>query len=362
MRPATDIRVNNFDLLRLLAAMQVVVEHGIEFFLPASQLPKWDWVLQAFPGVPIFFVISGFLISLSHEKSGDLRIYAQNRMLRIFPGLWVCLLVTVVLFVTLGGIRFSDLPPAKVAFWAVAQLTIGQFYNAPWLREYGSGVMNGSLWTIPVELQFYAVIPLVYGMFRLKDSPTSTRTLAALAGVFWVVGVWFGAVRVGLQEVMWFKLLGVTFLPYIYLFFIGVLIQRNWERLSRVFVGKWPIWLLAYGVVAFAIHSAGGRVGTNWPNPIGVPFLVGLVFSLAYSNPGLADKVLRRNDVSYGVYIYHMPVINAFLALGFTGRLVLILPVMATTLLLAGISWAVVERPMLRLKKKTLHAAAVTTP
>jgi peptidoglycan/LPS O-acetylase OafA/YrhL len=361
MRPHVDIRVNNFDLLRLIAAIQVVVEHGTEYFVPARRAPAWDWVLQAFPGVPVFFVISGFLISLSYERSGSLGIYAQNRTLRIFPGLWVCLLVTVIAFVGIGGIRLTDVPPVKLILWAVAQLTVGQFYNASWLRDYGSGVMNGSLWTIPVELQFYALIPVVYGAFRLKESRSGTGVLLGLAALTWVCGAWFGVVRSGFEEAMWFKLLGVTFLPYVYLFLIGVLIQRNWERVSVLFAGRWLWWLIGYAIVAVVLHRAGLRVGTNWPHPLGVPFLVGLVFSLAYSAPQLADKLLRRNDVSYGVYIYHMPVINVFLALGVTGGFVLVLPALAVTLVLAAASWAVIERPMLRLKKQTLHQATVST-
>ena len=362
MRSSTDIRINNFDLLRLIAALQVVVEHVIEHFLPASRLPAWDWVLQAFPGVPVFFMISGFLISLSFERSKELRIYVQNRMLRIFPALWVCLLVTVIGFMLLGGVRLTEVPFGQLLAWAGAQITVGQFYNAPWLRGYGSGVMNGSLWTIPVELQFYALVPIIYGIFRLKQRRSGTGILLALTLPFWICGAWFGVVRHGLEDQLWFKLFGVTFVPYVYLFLIGVLVQRNWDRLSFLFAGRWPWWLGGYLIVAAGLHAAGLTVGTNWPHPLGIPVLVGLVFSLAYSAPGLADRVLRRHDVSYGVYIYHMPVINAFLALGATGGLALVTPVVAVTLLLALTSWFVVERPMLRRKRQTLHGATAPGP
>src|SRR4030088_1254426 len=87
---ASDWRVNNFDLLRLLAALQVAVVHSLGFLKPGYLASLLGGGLCRFPGVPIFFVISGILISKSYEQSDSLRVYLRNRCLRIFPGLWVC--------------------------------------------------------------------------------------------------------------------------------------------------------------------------------------------------------------------------------------------------------------------------------
>src|SRR5689334_19790981 len=84
---------NNFDLLRILAATQVLVVHSARHLGLAK--PPWWWLLEAFPGVPIFFAISGFLIAASYERSSTLRNYARNRFLRICPGLWCCVLATI---------------------------------------------------------------------------------------------------------------------------------------------------------------------------------------------------------------------------------------------------------------------------
>ena len=90
---------NNFDLLRLLAAAQVIYLHSV-FFLDRDErgfLPLVDFVASVFPGVPIFFVISGFLVSQSYERSHGIRDYARKRALRIFPALWICFAVTLAL-------------------------------------------------------------------------------------------------------------------------------------------------------------------------------------------------------------------------------------------------------------------------
>lgn len=81
-----EFRVNNFDMLRMLAALQVVVIHGIEHFkIPVPSLVTV--ILSLFPGVPIFFFISGFLITASLIRNPSLIYFFQNRFLRIFPGL-----------------------------------------------------------------------------------------------------------------------------------------------------------------------------------------------------------------------------------------------------------------------------------
>ena len=84
---SVDWRVNNFDLVRLLAALQVAVVHALMHLKPTGSFVHIARAgLELFPGVPIFFVISGLLISKSYEQSDSIRDYYRNRCLRIFPG------------------------------------------------------------------------------------------------------------------------------------------------------------------------------------------------------------------------------------------------------------------------------------
>src|SRR4051794_31062121 len=86
-------RNNNFDLLRLFAATEVLFSHSYWHFEMPD--PIWLTYLHNFPGIPIFFVISGFLISASYERKSDLKNYVRNRALRIYPALWFCIILTV---------------------------------------------------------------------------------------------------------------------------------------------------------------------------------------------------------------------------------------------------------------------------
>jgi peptidoglycan/LPS O-acetylase OafA/YrhL len=80
-----------------------------------------------------------------------------------------------------------------------------------------------------------------------------------------------------------------------------------------------------------------------------------LTFAAAFSLPGLSDSVLHRNDISYGVYLYHMPVVNLLLALGVGGAAWSLSVAMGATVSLALFSWFVVEKPALRLKRHALY-------
>jgi len=161
-------RVNNFDLIRLLAALQVVLCHSV-LYLDLHFGVLFDHfmhVLDYFPGVPIFFVTSGFLISSSLRRHPGLRNYFRNRLLRIYPALYLSFFLTVGLLAALGYLTWNVVSDPQFALWIFTQLTIAPFYDIPRLIGFGHGDINCSLWTIPVELQFYIVLPLL--MFSIS--------------------------------------------------------------------------------------------------------------------------------------------------------------------------------------------------
>ncbi|MBC8127898.1 MAG: acyltransferase, partial [Gloeobacteraceae cyanobacterium ES-bin-144] len=125
---ATVHRSNNFDLIRLVAAGQVVLSHAIGHTGLRGTLTEWQrQIFDLFvwlPGVPIFFVISGFLISRSFERNqADLAGYFWNRSLRIFPALWVCLAVTLVLLGLFGFLPLQFLTSPTFGAWLAGQVS-----------------------------------------------------------------------------------------------------------------------------------------------------------------------------------------------------------------------------------------------
>ncbi len=345
---APNFRSNNFDLIRLAAATQVVLLHGYEHFGIQSS-PILPVILNAFPGVPIFFVISGFLISASWGRNPNPIRYAQNRFLRIYPGLWVCFILSVISVFLFYNPVFTW---REFAVWVVAQLSIGQFYNPDFLRGYGVSVLNGSLWTIPVELQFYVVLPLIYLAFN------RIRWNAWVLAILFIAAVVLNQVYIALiadGRSLYLKLLGVTVAPYFYMFLVGVLIQRNLGIVSRVIKGRTLQLLAAYVLLAIVAARMGIDYGGNYINPASAIVLGLLTISFAFSFPGLSERVLHGNDISYGVYIYHMVIVNALIALALFGPWTQYLVMLLLTLAIALLSWKFVERPALSHKVQSMH-------
>jgi len=78
-------RVNNFDIIRLIAALLFAIHHTIGH-LEIEKTSSIIFTISSYlPGVPIFFFVSGFLISKSYENNSLIIEYAQNRILRIYP-------------------------------------------------------------------------------------------------------------------------------------------------------------------------------------------------------------------------------------------------------------------------------------
>lgn len=348
------VRENNFDLLRLLAAAQVAFFHvANHLHVALDRENPFVRLVGHMPGVPIFFVVSGFLISLSWERNPSLASYARNRALRIYPALWVCLAASIAVAAAIGGVDFARLEALP---WIAAQISFVQFYNPDFLRGFGVGVLNGSLWTIPVELQFYAFLPAMYWALRLRERRGSLALLA------------LAALSVGAQQLFLslggtesadvaVKLLGVTLAPFLWMFLIGVLLQRNFDRIGPWLERRGLLWLAAFAALAFTQDVHGLRVNTNNPHPLPMAVLGCAVIACAYSAPRWGHALLRGNDVSYGLYIYHALVLNAFLASGAGPSWRTLGGVLALSAAAALGSWVLVERPALRRKRGALHAA-----
>jgi peptidoglycan/LPS O-acetylase OafA/YrhL len=359
-------RQNNFDLIRLLAAAQVVIAHAIGHTDLVTQIPAWGKqlfdALMMLPGVPVFFVISGFLITKSYERNpADLSGYFWRRGLRIFPALWVCLAVTLAVLAWFGFLTSSFLLSKTGLAWLAGQVSFGQFYNPEQFRGFGIGVANGALWTITVELQFYLFIPLFCLLTaRPKWSAPVTSVLFAVSFTSYCVmdhmvngpGGFTGAP-------LPFKLLHVTLVPHLWMFLLGILIHRHYERVKSWIEGKFLPWALVY--IFFMALLA-------WLVPErSVPFYLAYLpsrailafatIAAAFTARPLSNKLLSGTDISYGIYIYHSVVINVIVQLGMMNSMLSVGAVFAISIILALLSWHLIEKPALACKSFTPAAA-----
>lgn len=348
----TAFRVNNFDLLRILAAMQVMVIHSMaRLGIPVPGGLKW---LEWFPGVPIFFVISGYLVSASFERQDNIARYLKNRFLRIYPGLWVCIGLTVIVTTVLGYKRAHLLD----FVWLPAQL-LGFIYTPGFLKHFGVGTYNGSLWTIPIELQFYLVLPLVY--FARKRFRNRELAVPLLLGTFIAITLILGYALPGFntqQETRVDKVIRYTFVSSFYLFLLGVLLQRLKAFQSKLIAGKALYWLAGYVLLMLVLpeHLSPALMVLSY-------LVLGITaVSVAYTVPTAGEHILHGQDISYGVYIYHGLVINLLVEFKMATGLYEIGIIVISTLVLGTLSWKLVEQPFLRKKKRRPGAVSGEAP
>ena len=335
---------NNFDLIRLVAALQVAVKHaGVHLGVGGAALE----VMGIFPGVPVFFLISGFLIFPSFANSQGLRHFAFNRFLRLFPALWTCLALSVASVLVVGYLPPETLATGKFWAWIAAQSTFVQFYNPDFLRGYGAGVINGSLWTISVELQFYVLTPLLYWLLRDR-----TPRFLALIAAFLVPNLLMSLYP---SDTVRYKLLYASFLPWLYMFLLGAWLSTRPDLVERVLRVRLWMLLLAHAAALAVCAALGLRWLGNETAPLAYFTLAAVVIKLAYTLPWLSNRLLRRWDISYGVYIYHMPVINLLMWYGIAGTVASVALATAVTVAFALASWVLVERPALSLKRRALR-------
>lgn len=348
-------RQNNFDLMRLFAAFQVVILHMNGHLKIVSPGNWWHGVLECirpFPGVPIFFTISGFLIFASYDRNQSLKKYFKNRFLRIYPLIFVATIVTTILLIVFSNGRLSL---KSLGIWFFGQITLFQYYTPDALRYFGVGTPNGALWTIPVELEFYLLVPILYFLNK-KIGNIALLVLAACSFAFYTF------IPHSSIPVVYKKLFEVSILYYLLHFIVGVLLYLHFNKIKKYLENKGLLWLGIYIVFFLLFDKYLGLYHDLYsPNLLGVvaDAILGVtVLSLAYTNPGLSHKILKGNDYSYGVYVIHMIVTNVMVELLFTHNFWFLMGGIVVVFIMAFLSWSFVERPALALKNKSYSLRA----
>jgi peptidoglycan/LPS O-acetylase OafA/YrhL len=320
-------------------------------------------LLGSFPGVQSFFCISGFLIARSVERNrDDFKTYAWSRVLRVYPALIVCSTIWLGLMLALGV--FHGVEWWRVVSWYLGAAAIGgSGINPDFFRSFGMGVWNAALWTVGVEIAFYVLLPILYLMDRwgaaFLDRIFCVLCLASFALFLGFNGLNYGDTRHfgGLTKAVWFSLPG-----NLWMLLFGTIIHRQFKRLGPLLSGKVLWWLAGYIALVFATRGLASGAGGK-AIEAAILFIVRLALALltvsaAFSFRGLGDFLLRGNDISYGLYVYHLPVYNLFIQYGL-GAAQWFPLALAGGILCGCASWIFLECRMLGLKDR--FRAAVKT-
>jgi peptidoglycan/LPS O-acetylase OafA/YrhL len=340
---AIETHANGFNLVRLVCALLVVVYHGYQLnTLRAATDPMTEWLQPVADlgglAVAVFFLISGIFVTQSWTRDPHPGRYALRRVARIVPGLFVCMLATTVLacvfFSEQGLATLSTGAPWRFIFGNTALHELHYIIPPEELRipgVLGGQDLNGPLWTLYWEGRMYVMLALV-GLAAALPMTTWLRAcslfllLAAnlfpdvAAGYVWELRMWS-------------------------MFLTGMLLQTLAPQLR---VGPLQV---ACALALVALNST--RFAALTPSPLtwfGIALAAGAAALWIGSARVPRIGHLQRHDYSYGVYIYHWPVILMLrAALPPIGALRLTALAIVTTVLLAALSWHLVESPVLRL-------------
>lgn len=228
-------------------------------------------------------------------------------------------------------------------FWFVAQTTLGQAYNPALFRDIGVGVMNGSLWTLTAEILFYCSVPVIVWMERRFRF--TVLALMVLSFAIYAIGplYWNEAIY---RNKSIYDIIALTPIAWGWMFGAGILAVKHFELVQRA-LRYLPLAGVPLGVM---IGFGQGPLFASQGNRLGLVYFasyVALVLWFAFGTPFVRLKV----DLSYGVYIWHMPVINFLLVLAVPNA-----PVLAfvLTFSIAALSWILIEKPALKLKRQSL--------
>ena len=349
------------DGIRGVAALSVFGFHVWLYTLPVVSASRRttvsDYALHELRlGLVLFFVLSAYLLYApwaAGERGPRTRTFLRARAARILPGYWLALAGSVALLWGLSGTPGVRLPPAEsLGLFAI----LGQ-------NTTGATVMklDPPMWTLAVEATFYLCLPALGALAgRLRGGPIVVPLALAAAGV-----TWNHVTHANGLGMTWTK----TFPAMAPYFACGMLAVVAARRLPAQQAARRVVVLAMAAGLALVLADALGQSAQAAHAPRLIPVVLrdlpaaaGFALILwALPATGALRRLLATRPiaaigtVSFGLYLWHVPVLlwlrgNSILPLSPVGATLVAIPV---SLLLATVSWHLVERPAIRLARRT---------
>ncbi len=300
----TDGRNNNFNLIRVSAALAVLVTHSFALVTGngSNEPLRLDLgITMGTIAVDVFFVTSGFLVSASLLNRQSAIEFILARFLRIYPALWMMLFLTAVMLgASMSTLSWSDyLNSWELRNYLVKCGTLlgGVEYQLPGVFKDNPfrGGINGSLWTLPYEIKMYGILLAIWVFCRILGKQRSIAfkcsivANALFSGLYLLVGYFRNGFpgNIEVHDVYRFQSL-------FFMFFVGAsyyILKDKINLSNKMFLAL---------LICLLISSA-NRHSFFFIYTVSLPYLI---FYLAYIPGGVLKIYNRFGDYSYGIYIY----------------------------------------------------------
>lgn len=371
-------RIKGLDGIRGIAALAVFGVHYnqiVDIDYQIGSIDFYQLITNGDHGVALFFILSGLLLSLPfwrtvlyQQAKPSLKTYFIHRLVRILPAYYVALSILILLS---GLWRFEQA-------WLDILLHYTFLFN---YTEFSFFSINPTFWTLAVEMQFYLLLPCMFFMLRRYSFNTMIGSFIIMIlvsySLHYLITVSVNKTIVWPFEsaLTWVRphgaVVGQSLLAHLPHFILGVLAGAVTLILMSKNRTEKGGWLLLYDAgLALAVVTLVLLLGTSWGEKIQIPFspygfpIIPLILASVtvlipfsrYAAFMLDSKIMSHlGKVSYGVYIYHLPVLifvdhkmsmNGLDAREHWAYLAIISGLL--TLLAANLSYYLVERPILR--------------
>jgi peptidoglycan/LPS O-acetylase OafA/YrhL len=347
------VRLSGLDGVRALAVLAVMAFH--------EGLP---WMPGGFLGVDVFFVLSGYLITdllvAQFDRRGrlDLRGFWARRARRLLPALAVVLVTVTAAVTVFEPDQLSSLRRALLAAVTFSSNWSQAVAHQSYFSVFGPPPPLQHLWSLAVEEQFYLVWPLVLAVAVIRLRRRWLRATIAWAGAA-ASAATMAAVYVPGSDPS-FVYYGTD--THASGLLIGAALALTWP-LARVAAASARAaraldvaGLLGLAAIAWAITHFAGSDAALYPAGLVFAALAAGAVVIAAAAPGWIGRMLGCRPLrwlgvrSYGIYLWHWPVIALFPAVAGYGVNVAEVRLAETVLpiLLAAASWRWIEEPILR--------------
>lgn len=323
-------RSNNLNLVKFIAALFVIISHayplckGAEYNDILSDLSRNSIAFGSL-AVAIFFMSSGFFVTKSLLKNKDSKKYLHNRFIRIFPPLWFTLIVCILVC----GLFFSTYSLDKYFlsidfFKYCLNFILIPIHNLPgvFMNNIYPGVINGPLWTLPIEFVCYLVLLLAY---KLNLVNKKSYKYIALLVIVTFVGI---------------NLIPLSIKGYIqpcFLFFWG---SFYWIYRDKITM-KNLYFLISLAAFVLLIGLGYGQVASF----LFVPYLT---LYIAFCLPQCNNRLASLGNLSYDIYLCGWPIQQMVICLSGGSMLVgmNILISIPLSILVGYMTYSLVEKNM----------------
>ena len=334
------MKQNNFNFLRFYFAFVVVIGHLIGIS-KIEVFQKFAPYFNTYISVTAFFCISGFLITGSYLNTPFLKDYFAKRAARLLPA-YLFVVVTCAIFLSFISIypfveyfthpQFFKYLAANLSFLNFLQPALPGVF----LRNGLAFPVNGALWTLKVEVSFYLALPIIlYFVQKVK------RKYILFIGIY-LFSMGYNYFFQELSEIKgndFYNMLARQLPGFLSYFVCGIALYYYFEVFQR-----FKKWLFAVGIIIFFIEH---KMGLEILTPIALSIIV---FTIAFSLKQL-NSFAKHGDISYGIYIFHFPIINLAIYFGFFERynpFVVGFTVIIIILMIGYASWHIIEKPFLK--------------